>query len=52
MRDLKHLYEFEKLLQDANNELVQKAKNDERVLPINFSQDPTSFPEENVLKDW
>ena len=26
MRDLKHLYEFEKLLLDANNELVQKAK--------------------------
>ncbi|MBR3868167.1 MAG: 2-hydroxyacyl-CoA dehydratase [Clostridia bacterium] len=28
MRDLKHLYEFEKLLLDANNELVQKAKAD------------------------
>ena len=28
MKDLKHLYEFEKLLQDANNELIQKAKND------------------------
>lgn len=28
MRDLKHLYEFENLLQEANNELVQKAKND------------------------
>ena len=28
MKDLKHLYEFEKLLQEANNELVQKAKND------------------------
>ena len=26
MKDLKHLYEFEKLLQEANNELVQKAK--------------------------
>ena len=28
MRDLKHLYEFEKLLLEANNELVQKAKNE------------------------
>ena len=28
MRDLKHLYEFEKLLQDANNDLVKKAKAD------------------------
>jgi 2-C-methyl-D-erythritol 4-phosphate cytidylyltransferase len=28
MKDLKHLYEFEKLLQDANNELVKKAKDD------------------------
>ncbi len=28
MKDLKHLYEFEKLLQDANNDLVQKAKAD------------------------
>ena len=28
MKDLKHLYNFEKLLQDANNELVQKAKAD------------------------
>ena len=28
MKDLKHLYEFEKLLQDANNELVKKAKAD------------------------
>lgn len=28
MRDLKHLYYFENLLQDANNELVQQAKND------------------------
>ena len=28
MKDLKHLYEFEKLLQEANNELVQKAKAD------------------------
>ena len=26
MRDLKHFYEFEKLLEDANNELVRKAK--------------------------
>ena len=26
MRDLKHLYEFEKLLQDANNELVMYKK--------------------------
>lgn len=26
MRDLKYLYEFENLLQEANNELVQKAK--------------------------
>ena len=28
MRDLKHLYEFENLLQEANNALVQQAKND------------------------
>ncbi len=28
MKDLKNLYEFEKLLQDANNDLVQKAKAD------------------------
>ena len=28
MKDLKHLYEFEKLLQEANNELVQQAKAD------------------------
>lgn len=28
MKDLKHLYEFENLLQEANNELVQKAKAD------------------------
>ncbi|MGN0522247.1 MAG: 2-hydroxyacyl-CoA dehydratase family protein [Eubacterium sp.] len=28
MKDLKYLYEFENLLQDANNELVQKAKAD------------------------
>ena len=28
MKDLKYLYEFENLLQEANNELVQKAKND------------------------
>lgn len=28
MKDLKHLYVFEKLLEDANNALVQKAKND------------------------
>lgn len=28
MKDLKHLYAFENLLQEANNELVQKAKND------------------------
>ena len=26
MKDLKHLYEFENLLQEANNELVKKAK--------------------------
>lgn len=26
MKDLKHLYYFEKLLEDANNELVRKAK--------------------------
>ena len=26
MRDLKHFYEFEKLLEDANNELVRRAK--------------------------
>lgn len=28
MRDLKHLYEFENLLQEANNTLVQQAKKD------------------------
>ncbi len=28
MKDLKYLYEFENLLQEANNELVQQAKND------------------------
>ena len=28
MRDLKHLYEFENLLQEANNDLVKQAKND------------------------
>lgn len=28
MKDLKHLYEFENLLQEANNELVKKAKAD------------------------
>ena len=28
MKDLKHLYEFEKLLQDVNNDLVKKAKAD------------------------
>ncbi len=28
MKDLKHLYEFENLLQEANNTLVQQAKND------------------------
>ncbi len=28
MKDLKHLYYFEKLLEDANNELVREAKNE------------------------
>lgn len=28
MKDLKHLYEFENLLQEANNELVQQAKSE------------------------
>ena len=28
MKDLKYLIEFENLLQEANNELVQQAKND------------------------
>ncbi len=28
MKDLKHLYYFEQLLEDANNELVRQAKND------------------------
>ena len=28
MKDLKHLYEFENLLQEANNELVKKAKDE------------------------
>ena len=31
MRDLKHLYYFEKLLDDANNELVRQAKADGRL---------------------
>ncbi len=26
MKDLKHLYEFENLLQEANNELVKKQR--------------------------
>ncbi len=30
MKDLKHLYYFEKLLDDANNELVRKARDDGR----------------------
>lgn len=32
--------------------ILQKAKNDEHILPLNFSQDQASFPEENVLKNW
>lgn len=28
MKDLKHLYYFEKLLEDANNELVRKGQSD------------------------
>ena len=28
MKDLKYLYEFENLLQESNNELVQQAKKD------------------------
>ncbi|MFR5876311.1 MAG: 2-hydroxyacyl-CoA dehydratase family protein [Eubacterium sp.] len=31
MKDLKHLFEFENLLQEANNELVQQAKKDGRL---------------------
>ena len=31
MKDLKHLYFFEKLLDDANNELVRAAKDEGRV---------------------
>lgn len=31
MKDLKHLYYFEKLLEDANNELVRKAQEDGRI---------------------
>lgn len=31
MKDLKHLYEFENLLQEANNELVQQAKKDGKI---------------------
>ena len=30
MKDLKHLYYFEKLLEDANNELVRKAQGEGR----------------------
>ena len=28
MKDLKYIYEFENLLQEANNDLVKQAKND------------------------
>mgnify|MGYP001776495974 FL=1 len=28
MKDLKHLYYFEKLLEDANNELVRQAQDE------------------------
>ncbi len=31
MKDLKYMYEFENLLQEANNELVQQAKNDGKI---------------------
>lgn len=31
MKDLKHLYYFEKLLEDANNELVRKAREEGRI---------------------
>lgn len=31
MKDLKHLIEFENLLQEANNELVQQAKADGKI---------------------
>lgn len=31
MRDLRHLYDFEKLLDDANNELVRRAKEEGRM---------------------
>lgn len=30
MKDLKHLYYFERLLDDANNELVRQAKEEEK----------------------
>ena len=39
MKDLKHLYYFENLLQEANNELVQKAKADGK-LGISQIQQP------------
>lgn len=32
MKDLKYLFEFENLLQEANNELIQKAKEDGRLV--------------------
>ena len=31
MKDLKHLYYFEKLLEDANNDLVRQAKAEGRL---------------------
>ena len=31
MKDLKHLIEFENLLQEANNELVQQSKADGKI---------------------
>ena len=30
MKDLKHLYELERLLEDANNDLVRKARSEGR----------------------
>jgi hypothetical protein len=31
MKDLKYLYYFEKLLEDANNELIRQAQDDGKV---------------------
>ena len=37
MRDLKHLLYFENLLQEANNELVQKAVKEDGKLALGYT---------------